>query len=87
MCLDNFKEGFTNKEVKDIRRRILEGIPQDSDEEQDFLRFFEEIRKKAELYSLIMFQGAKILKLNLKDGYVVIRDKNGEQGTVNLAGD
>lgn len=82
MCLDNFQPLWSREEIKDIQKRVLESsLP---DQEQDFYQFFEQLRKKSELYACIMFRGLRLLHFDKKARFVIVRGQSGEEVRIDL---
>lgn len=82
MCLENFKSCFSLEEIRNIRKRVSESPT--PERERDFIKFFEQLRKKAELYSLIMFQRLKLVSFDPKGKYAIIRGQEGKEIRIDL---
>ena len=73
---------FTPEEVSRIRKRIVISPLPGPDQEREFPRFFEALRRSAELYSSILFRGVKIVDFDIKQDHVTIRDKEGRESKI-----
>ena len=82
MCLDSFEPKWNREEISQICRRVLESPT--PDQERDFYRFFERVRKATEMYSLFMFRGIKLVSFDPKGKYAVIKDQDGREIKINL---
>lgn len=81
----NIDNPFTPEEVAKIRKRVMESPLPGPEAEREFFLFFESLRRNAELYSMLMFRGVKIIDFDPERDRVCIRDKEGNKLEVNLS--